>query len=90
MLVRSEECVVGRQIQSLTQELSYKINFLYVYSSNFQPFSSQGIHKLLTKILRHTEIYIFTNLTKKVVIILIHSHQTAIVVLTVVIFSLTA
>ena len=40
-------------------------------------------HKLITKILWHTKkyIYIFCQSDKKVRVILIHSHQTAIVVL---------
>ena len=46
--------------------------------SDFQPFSPHGTHKLITKILRHTKkcILFFANLTKKVGIILIHSHWT--------------
>ena len=53
---------------------------------DFQPFSSHGTHKLITKILRHTKIDIFfADLTKKIGIIFIHSQQTAIV-LTAVVF----
>ena len=62
------------------------------YSGNFQPFfSSYGTYKVITKILQHTKKYImyFTDLTQKIGIILILSHQTAIVVLVVVIFYLT-
>ena len=34
------------------------------YTTNFQPFSSQGTHKLITKIPQHTKNIIFTDLTK--------------------------
>ena len=52
--------------------------------------SSRGTHKLITKILWHTKkIYcnfLFSNLTKKIGVILISSHGMAVVVLAVVIF----
>ena len=51
----------------------------------FPGFSSHGTHKIVTEILQHTKnIYICADLPK-IGIILIHSHWTAIVVLTVVI-----
>ena len=43
-------------------------------------------HKLITKSLQHTKKYIFCQSEKKFAIILIHSHQVAILVLAVVIF----
>ena len=64
--------------------------FPLFYVSYFQPFSSHATCNLFTRILQHTKKYIFCRSDKKIGIILIHSHQTAIVVLTVVIFSLTA
>lgn len=42
--------------------------------------------KLITQILRHTTPIFFVDLTKKIGIILTHSHQAAIVVLAVLIF----
>ena len=54
--------------------------------SDFQPFSSHGTHKLITKILWHTKNSIFADLTREIGITLIHSHQTAIVVLAVIMF----
>ena len=50
-----------------------------LYISNFQCFSSHGINKLATNILQNTKNIYFANLTK-IGIILIHSHQTAIVI----------
>ena len=45
---------------------------VWIYSSEFQPFSSHGTHKLIIKILKHAKkCYIFANLTKKIGIILI-------------------
>lgn len=52
-----------------------------------KPFSSPVTYKLITKIPHHMEKYIiFADLTKKIAIISIHSHQMTIVLLTVVIF----
>ena len=60
------------------------------WSRDFQPFSSHGTHKLLTKILQHTKkcILFFANLTKKIGVIMVHSQWIATVVLSVVIFYL--
>ena len=52
----------------------------------FPAFSSRGTHKLTTEILWHTRNIFFADLTKKIGIILIHSHQAAIVVLAVALF----
>ena len=60
----------------------------WVYTSDFQPFSSHGTYKLITKILQHTKKYVFANPTKIIGIILIHSHHMAIIVLAVIIFLL--
>ena len=54
-------------------------------SSDFPPFSSRGTHKLIAKILQHTENIFFADLTKKIGIILIHSHQMALFVVVVVV-----
>lgn len=52
----------------------------------FQPFSFHGTHKPITKILQHTKKYVFADLTrKKIGLILIHSYQIAVVVLAAVI-----
>ena len=60
---------------------------LCLCGSDFQPFSSHGTRKLITKVLWHTKTYVFyCPSEKKIGIILIHSHQMAIVVLAVVIF----
>ena len=53
---------------------------------DFQPFPSHGTHKLITKILRHTKKVFFCQSENKIGIILIHSHQMAIVLEVVVIF----
>ena len=37
----------------------------WAYDSNFQPFSSHGTHKLITKILRHTKNTFFADPTEK-------------------------
>ena len=58
------------------------------YSCDFQPFSSRGTHKLVTKILQHTrKCIIFAKLKEIIGTIFIDSHQAAIVALAVVIFS---
>ena len=57
--------------------------------SDFQPFSSHGTHKLITKILQHTKkhiIFFASLIKKKIGMILIHSPGTAIVMLAVVSF----
>ena len=61
-------------------------SILALQSSDFQPFSSHSAHKLLLKFCGTPKKYIvlFANLTK-IVLILIHSHRTAIVVLAAVI-----
>ena len=48
----------------------YKLELLlFLYTiplhQQFQPFSSHGTHKLITKILQHTKKYTFYNLSKK-------------------------
>ena len=48
-------------------------------TSGFQPFSSRGTRKLMTKILWHTRKYLSQS-DKKIAVISIHSHQTANVV----------
>ena len=55
------------------------------YYNDFQPLSSHGTHNLITKILQYIKNILFVDLTKKIGVILIHSHWTAIVVLDVVI-----
>ena len=70
------------------------VKFPLIYSlfsciCDFQPFSSHGTHKLITKILWHTKKYIFCQSDKKIGIILIHSHWTAVVVLATATFYLT-
>ena len=52
----------------------------------FSTFSSHGMCKVITKILQHTEKYISDLSDKKLDVILIHLHWTAIVALAVVIF----
>lgn len=58
------------------------------YTSNFQPFSSQGTQKLITKILQYSKksVKFFADLAKKIGNIFIHVHQMVIVVLAAVIF----
>ena len=46
---------------------------------DFQPFPSHGTHKLITKILWHTKKVFFCQSENKIGIILIHSHQMAVV-----------
>ena len=49
-------------------------------SSDFQPLSSHGTHKLISTILRHTQKYILCQFDKrKIGSILVHSQRTAIV-----------
>ena len=58
---------------------SFPHSFFFQFSSNFQPLSFHGTHKLITKIMWHTkEYYIFYQVDKKC-IILIPSPWTAIV-----------
>ena len=80
-----ERCCLQSAVLSLTPK-HVGSSLTVPQSSDFQPFSSHGTHKLITKILRHTK-NIF--LTKKKGIILIYSHRTAVVVLAAVIFHLT-
>ena len=61
-------------------------HFSHGLERDFQPFSSHGTHKLIAEILRHAKKYIFCQSDKKIGIILIHSHWTAIVVLAVIVF----
>ena len=72
----------------------YSITYIYLGNNskvanklyrNFQPFSSHGTPKLITKLLRHTKKCIFCQ-SNKIGIILIHSQQTTIVLLAVVMF----
>ena len=57
----------------------------------FQSFSSHGTHKLITKILWHTQKCVFcANLTKNIDMIFIHSHWMALVILVIVIFLLVS
>ena len=50
-----------------------------LYSSNFEPFSSNGTHTLMAKIQQHTKKIYFCGYDKKIIIILIQSNQIAIV-----------
>ena len=54
--------------------------------SDFQPLASEGTHKLVGEILRHTKNMSFADLRKNAGIILILSQQTAIVALAAVIY----
>lgn len=58
-----------------------------IQTSNFQPCSSYGMHKLITKICGTPKnVILFVHLTQKKGIVFIHSHQMSVFTLAVVIF----